>query len=56
MDGAFMHPRLRGQAAALDKVTAVGYFSLGLILLGMGLYGFLVLLRLISSHYQQFSI
>jgi hypothetical protein len=56
MDHSFMHSRFREYAAAFDKLTAVGYYLLGLSLVGIGLYGFIILLRLLSSHYHQFSL
>jgi hypothetical protein len=56
MDHFLAHARLRGDAPASEKLTAVGYFSLCLILFLMGLYGFLILLRSLSSNCQQFSL
>jgi hypothetical protein len=56
MDHPFTHARSCGCAAAFEKLTVLGYFSLGLILFGIGLYGFLILLQLVSSQYQQISV
>ncbi|HKF57032.1 MAG TPA: hypothetical protein VKJ45_16355 [Blastocatellia bacterium] len=56
MDHLSTPSRFREYAAAFEKLTAVGYFLLGLSLVGIGLYGFIILLRLLSSHYHQFSI
>jgi len=56
MDHSFMQSKFREYAAAFEKLTAVGYYLLGLSLVGIGLYGFIILLRLLSSHYHQFSI
>jgi hypothetical protein len=56
MDQSFTHARSWGCAVAFEKVTVLGYFSVGLILFGIGLYGFLILLQLVSFQYQQFSI
>lgn len=39
-----------------ERLLAIGYFSLGLILFSIGLYGFILLFQIASAQIEHFSL